>query len=111
MLRERARQQPTDTAAIASAARNEACASPPGPAHLGLIRPHYLVLCALGVAIWAGLALAFIWTIDPYGVAPLHVRITGLNAFKPKRVDIDRLVKPYEVWRYQPRTVFLGTSR
>jgi hypothetical protein len=34
-----------------------------------------------------------------------------INALKPKRTDIDRILKPYEVWRYQPRTIFLGTSR
>ena len=33
------------------------------------------------------------------------------NAIKPARVDIDRDIKPLEVWKYQPKTVFLGTSR
>ena len=35
------------------------------------------------------------------------IRITK---YKPKRLEIDRLIKPYEVWKYEPRTVFLGTS-
>ncbi len=55
--------------------------------------------------------LAFTLLIDPYGVSPVHATIQGVNALKPKRLDIDRLIKPYEVWRYQPKTVFLGTSR
>jgi len=60
---------------------------------------------------WIGLFVIFTWTIDPYGVSPLRFSLPGINAVKPKRIDIDRLIKPYEVWRYQPRTVFLGTSR
>jgi hypothetical protein len=34
-----------------------------------------------------------------------------VDAVKPKRLAIDRLIKPYEVRRDQPRSVFLGTSR
>ena len=71
----------------------------------------YLRALALGVAIWLGLFLIFTWTVDPYGVSPMQLALRGINTQKPKRVDIDRLIKPYEVWRYQPRTVFLGTSR
>ena len=55
--------------------------------------------------------LAFTSIVDPYGVSPLRLTLPGINAVKPKRLAIDRLIKPYEVWRYQPRTVFLGTSR
>jgi hypothetical protein len=76
-----------------------------------MIAPGYLRALALGVAVWLGLFLALTWTIDPYGVSPLRLSLPGINALKPKRLDIDRLIKPYEVWRYQPRTVFLGTSR
>lgn len=75
------------------------------------IWPCYLVAIALGAAIWAGFSLAFIWIVDPYGISPVHLGIAGFNILKPKRVDIDQLIKPYEVWRYQPRTVFMGTSR
>lgn len=49
--------------------------------------------------------------IDPYGVSPIRIAVRGLNFFKSERVDIDRILKPYEVWEKQPRTVFLGTSR
>ena len=66
----------------------------------------YLRALALGVAIWLGLFLIFTWTVDPYGVSPMQLALRGINTQKPKRVDIDRLIKPYEVWGYQPRTGF-----
>ena len=84
---------------------------PPLPIKQGLIPPPYLGFLAISVACWVGLFFTFTLIVDPYGVSPIHVTVTGLNKLKPKRVDIDRLIKPYEVWRYQPRTVFLGTSR
>lgn len=76
-----------------------------------MVQPSYLRSLCLGTALWASLLLAFAWTIDPYGVSPLQVVLPGVNALKPKRIDIDRLIKPHDVWRLQPRTVFLGTSR
>ena len=76
-----------------------------------MVSPGYLRALGLSVAIWLGLFVLFTWTIDPYGVSPLRLSLQGMNAQKPKRIDIDRMIKPYEVWRYQPRTVFLGTSR
>lgn len=71
----------------------------------------YLALLALGTLAWAVLFFGFTLLVDPYGVSPLKVPFTKLNAYKPRRVDIDRVIKPYEVWRHQPKTVFLGTSR
>ena len=68
-------------------------------------------MLGFGVFLWGGLFLAFTWIIDPYGISPIRVSWHGVNQYKPKRRDIDRLIKPYEVWKYQPRTVFLGTSR
>ncbi|MBI4294368.1 MAG: hypothetical protein HY661_23050 [Betaproteobacteria bacterium] len=76
-----------------------------------MIGRRYLAALALGFLLWCGLYLAFTGIIDPYGVSPLRVSWSRVNQFKPKRLDIDRLLKPFEVWRYQPRTVFLGTSR
>ena len=112
MLKDEIKREPAYAAAIADTARNDHGLFPlTGPARLGLIRPRYLKLLALGVAIWTTLFLALIWIVDPYGVSPVHLGIAGINVLKPKRVDIDRLIKPYEVWRYQPRTLFLGTSR
>lgn len=71
----------------------------------------YLVKLFAWIILWATFLFTFIWIIDPYGVSPLQVNLPGINTFKPKRIDIDRLIKPFEVWRYQPKTIFLGTSR
>jgi hypothetical protein len=60
---------------------------------------------------WIALFFGFTLLVDPFGVSPLRVSVTWMNAFKPRRLDIDRMLKPYEVWRNQPKTVFLGTSR
>src|SRR5262249_59684233 len=51
------------------------------------------------------------WTKHPYGVSPFRFSAHGINESKPKGRGIGRLIKPYEVWRYQPQTIFLGTSR
>jgi hypothetical protein len=71
----------------------------------------YLRALAWSAAVWLGLYIGFTWIVDPYGVSPVRISLRGVNEQKPKRNDIDRVIKPYEVWRYQPRTVFLGTSR
>jgi hypothetical protein len=76
-----------------------------------MIQGGYLRTFVVSFAVFFVLLLGFNWIIDPYGVSPLQLNLPGINARKPKRLDIDRLIKPYEVWRYQPRTVFLGTSR
>jgi hypothetical protein len=76
-----------------------------------MIESGYLRALALSFAAWLSLYLIFTWTIDPYGVSPIRLEFPRINALKPKRIDIDRILKPYEVWRYQPRTIFLGTSR
>jgi hypothetical protein len=73
--------------------------------------PRFLATLALGAVVWSALVLSFIGLVDPYGVSPIRVSWTGFNRYKPKRIDIDRLVKPYEVLTRQPRTVFMGTSR
>jgi hypothetical protein len=76
-----------------------------------MIESGYLRALVLSLAAWLSLYLIFTWTIDPYGVSPIRLELPRINALKPKRTDIDRILKPYEVWRYQPRTIFLGTSR
>jgi len=58
-----------------------------------------------------GIFFVFILVADPYGVSPLSIRLDHFNRLKPARVDIDRLIKPLEVWRFQPKTIFLGSSR
>lgn len=55
------------------------------------------------------MTLAFVGVValvDPYGVSPI-----GAFPYKPKRIGIDRMLKPYEVWQKQPKTIFMGTSR
>lgn len=59
----------------------------------------------------AAFVVTLVAVVDPYGISPLGVSVSGFNAIKPKRKDIDRLIKPIEVWQKQPKTVFLGTSR
>jgi len=76
-----------------------------------VIHRRYLAAVLIFGSAWIVSILGFSLIIDPYGVSPLGVTWSHINKFKPRRLDIDRLIKPYEVWRYQPRTVFLGTSR
>jgi hypothetical protein len=71
----------------------------------------FLTRLAVSIAGAFALFLAFTFLIDPYGVSPLRLDIPRVNTVKPRRIDIDRQIKPIEVWRDQPRTVFLGTSR
>lgn len=77
----------------------------------GAIHPRFLRVLGLGLLLWLGAYFAVTLLVDPYGVSPLRVQISHLNKIKPSRIEIDRIIKPYEVWRYQPKTVFLGTSR
>jgi hypothetical protein len=63
------------------------------------------------VALLTGLFFAFTLVIDPYGVSPLKIKREYINDIKPARIDIDRLIKPLEVWKYQPKTILLGSSR
>jgi hypothetical protein len=76
-----------------------------------VIEARFLKHLGLWALAWAALFFAFTLVVDPYGVSPLKVSWTHFNKYKPKRLNIDRLIKPYEVWRYGPKTVFLGTSR
>ena len=84
--------------------------TPPAPA-LGPIHPRFFSIFVLSALFWASIFLGLIFVIDPYGVSPLQLSWKQINQFKVNRIDIDRIIKPYEVWWYQPRTVFLGTSR
>jgi hypothetical protein len=70
----------------------------------------WLRFLAIGIISFLPLATAFILIIDPYGVSPLGLSLPRINAIKLRRLDIDRALKPYEVWRDQPRTLFLGSS-
>ncbi len=55
--------------------------------------------------------LLFVLLIDPYGINPYGINIHRVNAIKYQRVKIDRLIKPWEVYWKQPKTIFMGTSR
>ncbi len=76
-----------------------------------MIEEKFLKHLALWTLAWAAAFFAFTLVVDPYGVSPLRIAWPHVNKYKPKRLNIDRLIKPYEVWRYGPRTIFLGTSR
>jgi hypothetical protein len=76
-----------------------------------MIRPRYLLALGLAVVLCFGMFFAFTLAVDPYGVSPVALSESTVNQYRPMRRDIDRLIKPYEVWRDQPRTVFLGSSR
>lgn len=76
-----------------------------------MLHSRFLVALALSVFFWVGLYLAVTLTIDPYGVSPVPFSLERINKHKPRRLNIDRLLKPYEVWKREPRTLFLGTSR
>jgi len=63
----------------------------------------------LGVFTGAMFALVqlSILVIDLYGISPLRIDLVGVNHDKPRRVDIDRQLKSYEVWLREPKTIFL----
>src|SRR5262245_7991664 len=75
------------------------------------VSPRFLLTLALSIVGISFAAAAGIAIADPYGVSPFGYRALDFNINKLKRVDIDRQLKPYEVWRYQPETIFIGTSR
>ncbi len=76
-----------------------------------LVEKNYLVKLFFFTFFWLIPITLFICIVDPYGVSPIQINLLGLNTHKPFRLDIDRVIKPYEVLRYQPKTIFLGTSR
>jgi hypothetical protein len=76
-----------------------------------LIRQRFLPLLFISMLFFTILITLSICIIDPYGVSPIKINLPRLNTFKSQRVDIDRFIKPYEVWYYQPKTIFMGTSR
>ena len=49
--------------------------------------------------------------VDAIGISPVRVAIAGFNTWKPLRQDYDWIVKRYDVWRSQPTTIFMGSSR
>jgi len=75
-----------------------------------MIDRRFLRIFVTGFVVWAGIFTAFIAFVDPYGLWKTP-KIERINAYKPARANLDRQIKPLEVLRDQPRTIFLGTSR
>ena len=74
------------------------------------VSPYFLRIGATGFVFWVVIFTAFIAFLDPYGLWNTP-KIERINAHKPARANLDRQIKPLEVLRDQPRTIFLGTSR
>jgi hypothetical protein len=72
---------------------------------------HYLAVMASTWVIAAVVVIGFNLLVDPIGISPVRIAIAGFNEWKPLRQDYDRLAKPYDVRRYQPTTIFIGSSR
>jgi hypothetical protein len=71
----------------------------------------YLVLMASTWLVAAVMVAAFTLLVDAIGISPLRVAIAGFNASKSLRQDYDWIVKRYDVFRNQPVTIFMGSSR
>lgn len=63
------------------------------------------------IIFWLAIYFFITLSINPYGISPVNFVFNKFNKYKVVRKNIDRFIKPYEVWRYQPKTIFLGTSR
>jgi hypothetical protein len=71
----------------------------------------YLVLMVSTWLIAAVAVAIFTLLVDAMGISPLRLEVAGFNASKPLRQDYDWMVKRYDVWRSQPVTIFMGSSR
>lgn len=71
----------------------------------------YLAVMGAAWVVAAALVAGFNLLVDTLGISPFRVAIAGFNEWKPLRQDYDRIVKPYDVRRSHPRTIFIGSSR
>src|SRR5262245_7086473 len=71
----------------------------------------YLALMGSTCVLGAALVVGFNLLVDPMGISPIRIAIAGFNAWKLVRQDYDRIVKPYDVRRNHPRTIFICSSR
>jgi hypothetical protein len=71
----------------------------------------YLAVMAATWFIAAAAMAGFNLVVDPLGISPIRIAIARFNERKPLRDDHDRIVKRYDVWRSQPATIFMGSSR
>jgi hypothetical protein len=54
--------------------------------------------------------LAFTWIIDPFGLSPISIEISGINTVKIARINADRLVKLYDPLSIRPRMFALANN-
>jgi hypothetical protein len=71
----------------------------------------YLAVMGASSVTAAVLVAGFNLLVDPLGISPIRIAIAGFNEWKPLREDYDRIVKPYDVRRTHPKTIFIGSSR
>jgi hypothetical protein len=71
----------------------------------------YLIVMASSWLLAAAVVAAFNLLVDATGISPVRVAIAGFNQWKPLRDEHDWIVKRYDVWRNQPTTIFMGSSR
>src|SRR5262245_32479843 len=71
----------------------------------------YLVLMASTWLVATVMVAGFTLLVDAIGISPLRVAVAGFNTSKPLRQDYDWIVKRYDVFRSQPVTIFMGSSR
>src|SRR3979490_1391537 len=71
----------------------------------------YLIVMAASWLLAAAVVVSFNLLVDPMGISPFPVAIAGFNEWKPLREQHDWIVKRYDVWRSQPTTIFMGSSR
>src|SRR4030088_620465 len=71
----------------------------------------YLIVMASSWLLAAAVVAVFNLLVDATGISPVRVAIAGFNQWKPLRDEHDWIVKRYDVWRNQPSTIFMGSSR
>ena len=71
----------------------------------------YIVVMASSWMIAAAGVVGFNVAVDALGILPVGVSIPGFNKLRPPREQYDLIVNRVDVERFQPRTIFMGTSR
>jgi hypothetical protein len=71
----------------------------------------YLAAMASIWLVAAAAVACFNLLVDAIGISPLRIPIVEFNQAKPLRHEYDWIVKRYDVWRSQPTTIFMGSSR
>jgi len=71
----------------------------------------YLLVMASAWMIAAAAVICFNLFVDATGILPVRVTIAGFNDWKPLREQYDWIVRCFDVNRYQPSTIIMGSSR